>query len=139
MLGDPARWESQGAPPSPSPESGGSGDPPAPTEGPLDSAFEMLEPKKPRMKEGLERCLYCLWLEGSLGGGRGPARRMGVWGGGLGPAGSLSAATSHCLSLAFNGLPSSCGVTWLVTPPSPDTGGFSALLETRRQGAVPPA
>ena len=32
--------------------------PPPPTEGPLDSAFEMLEPEEPRMKERLEGCAF---------------------------------------------------------------------------------
>ena len=32
--------------------------PPPPTEGPLDSAFEMLAPEEPRMKERLEGCAF---------------------------------------------------------------------------------
>lgn len=39
-----------------------------------------------------------------------------MWDGGLGPAGfCFLSPPSHLQSLAFNGLPSSCGVTWLVT------------------------
>lgn len=75
-----------------SPESGeAEGTPPPPTEGPLDSAFEMLEPKKPRMKEGLEHCVFTAfgWRAAWAGGRAQP----GGWGCGVegsGPAGSLS-------------------------------------------------
>ena len=67
--------------------------PPPPTEGPLDSAFGMLEPEKPRMKERLEGCVFTAfgWRAAWAGAGAQP----GGWGCGVegsGQRGSLSAA-----------------------------------------------